>query len=329
MISIVVPIYNAENYIHKCINSILSQTYSNFELILVDDGSVDGSGQICEDFAKFDSRIKVIHQQNAGVSKARNMGIKVAIGDWVTFIDADDYIEKEYLSGLVKFALNQSMLIVQGVKKIGVDDKIIQILDYGDRLYNRDNIESLFHDSDFFHAGFPFGKLYNLSIIKEKHISFNEKISYAEDLVFMLNYICYIKEVKFIRGANYYYQIKTLGLSHKYNSFESEFLMYSKFIEYLKIIAVSNNFTITKESLYYAAIQFMRSIYSLYINNGYFFYKRISIIKQLKAEYYQFIYKYYFPKIDILKICKFLFLNNIYIFDLFCVLKFRRIRFLK
>ena len=101
LVSVIVPVYNTENYIGRCINSILQQSYSFFELLLIDDGSSDDSGLIVEEYAKKDSRIHVFHQVNAGVSAARNLGIKEAHGEYVTFIDSDDYINKDCLLNLV------------------------------------------------------------------------------------------------------------------------------------------------------------------------------------------------------------------------------------
>lgn len=100
LISIIVPVYNIEQHLKKCINSIISQTYPNFELLLVDDGSTDHSGSICNSFAIEDSRIKVIHKENGGLSDARNVAIPVARGNYILFIDGDDYIDQEYISYL-------------------------------------------------------------------------------------------------------------------------------------------------------------------------------------------------------------------------------------
>ena len=97
LITIVVPVYNVEKYLRKCIDSILNQTYKNLEIILVDDGSPDNCGQICDEYAKKDNRIKVIHKENGGVSQARNVGIDNSNGEFIAFVDPDDYIEKEML----------------------------------------------------------------------------------------------------------------------------------------------------------------------------------------------------------------------------------------
>ena len=97
-VSIIVPVYNVEKYLPRCIDSILAQTSTNFELILIDDGSTDKSGMICDEYAKKDNRIKVFHKENGGVSSARNIGLDNASGEWLAFIDPDDAVDKEYLS---------------------------------------------------------------------------------------------------------------------------------------------------------------------------------------------------------------------------------------
>ena len=97
LISVIVPVYNSEQTLHRCIDSILGQTYRNFELLLINDGSKDRSGEICDEYARQDSRVKVFHKENGGVSSARNVGLDNARGDWVTFVDSDDWVGDTYL----------------------------------------------------------------------------------------------------------------------------------------------------------------------------------------------------------------------------------------
>ena len=101
-VSVIVPVYNSEKYLNRCVDSILNQTYRSIELILVDDGSPDNSGRICDEYAEKDSRVRVIHKANAGVSAARNSGLEVASGDYATFVDSDDYIEPDMYSDMME-----------------------------------------------------------------------------------------------------------------------------------------------------------------------------------------------------------------------------------
>ena len=109
-ISIIVPVYNCENYINKCIESILSQSYPYFELLLIDDGSTDKSGEICDKYKSIDSRIKVFHENNNGVSYARNLGISNSIGEYIAFVDSDDWVEPDYISSLITEASKADLI---------------------------------------------------------------------------------------------------------------------------------------------------------------------------------------------------------------------------
>ena len=114
MISVIVPVYNVENYIHHCVDSILSQSFSDFELLLIDDGSNDKSGLICDEYARKDSRIKVYHKENGGVSSARNLGIEKANGEWICFIDADDYVRQDFFSDIQQYLFNDVDIVHWG-----------------------------------------------------------------------------------------------------------------------------------------------------------------------------------------------------------------------
>ena len=107
MISVIVPIYNVEKYLIKCIESIINQTYKDLEIILVDDGSTDSSGKICDEFATKDNRIKVIHKKNGGLSSARNIGLDICKGNYISFIDSDDYIELDMYEKMIKIIVKK------------------------------------------------------------------------------------------------------------------------------------------------------------------------------------------------------------------------------
>lgn len=102
-ISVIVPVYNVQKYLSRCIDSILAQTFTDFELLLINDGSKDNSGKMCDEYAKKDTRIHVFHKENGGVSSARNLGLENVQGEWITFIDSDDYLNINFLSNLIKY----------------------------------------------------------------------------------------------------------------------------------------------------------------------------------------------------------------------------------
>lgn len=208
MVSIIVPIYNSQEYLHKCLNSILRQSYRNFELILVDDGSKDDSGKILDDYKSRDSRIIVIHKPNGGVSSARNAGLEVAQGKYILFIDSDDYVEENYVqtmlenengdwlfSGIIDFANNR------GETPFVFPNRIFNLNDEQDYF--------TFITLGLFNAPFP--KLYQASIIKHYAIRFNTEISFAEDREFNLCYMQYVNQIRTLSYIGYHYRGDTPG----------------------------------------------------------------------------------------------------------------------
>ncbi|MFJ7827546.1 glycosyltransferase [Psychrobacillus sp. NPDC096623] len=172
-VSIIVPVYNAELYLNDCIQSIINQTYKNIEVILINDGSTDTSGFICDDFANIDSRIKVIHQSNSGPSISRNIGIQLAQGKYIQFVDSDDTIDSIMTEKLVESINEESQLVLSGYKNVQVNEdnaRTLQIVSPGVQgiLSNK---EFLMHFGMFFEQSFInplWNKLYITDIIKKK-----------------------------------------------------------------------------------------------------------------------------------------------------------------
>lgn len=206
-ISVIVPIYNAQKHINNCIESILRQNYNKFELILVDDGSTDLTKSILENYSKKYSQIKLITKDNGGVSSARNIGIKHATGEWITFVDADDMLSSNYLSNLIKpIAEFPSIeLIISGYKNVNSKNhEITQEVIYN-RKYSTNAIECFFYNLNIFHfyPFFPYSKLYKTSIIKNHNIYFDEKMSLGEDRTFILQYLSNINNLMVIDSCDY------------------------------------------------------------------------------------------------------------------------------
>jgi len=220
-ISIIIPIYNSEQYLSQCIESILSQTYINFELILIDDGSSDRSPDICDAYTRKDNRIKIIHKSNGGVSSARNIGINNAIGNWITFIDSDDWVNADYLYILVKAIDNNNMLVIQGVNRLLKNDDNSAIVDLGNHIFPSNSYYNLFSKMKLCNYGYAAAKLYNREIISQNNIRFDEDINHSEDLIFMLEYLLKIKTVKVISNSSYYYREYTPGLCSNITSYTS------------------------------------------------------------------------------------------------------------
>ena len=200
-ISIIVPVYNVEKYLERCIRSIISQTYSNWEAILIDDGSTDSSGELCDEIAKIDGRIKVFHKQNEGLGITRNYGIRHADGDYIFFLDSDDFIEKNALMTLCKKAIETDSDIVIGnfyykenkvklpiEKGLYKDEEIIRNIVLRIIGSNPGTADQLTPSSC--------GKIYKRNIFIEENIWFpSERELIWEDLAFNYKYMCKCKKI--------------------------------------------------------------------------------------------------------------------------------------
>ena len=205
LISIIVPVYKVERYLPRCIESILRQTYTNFELILVDDGTPDRSGIICDRYAEKDSRIRVIHKENGGVSSARNAGIDAAQGEWITFIDSDDWVTDNYLSVLSKpfeysdYDLTVGLLefryftILKQTKK-----EACIFADCTDKTEVFDIISKMEFSG-------PTHKLFSKMIIEQNNLRFPVKIAVAEDAIFVKRYLQKCEKIYMTGKTIYHY----------------------------------------------------------------------------------------------------------------------------
>lgn len=206
MISVIVPIYNSELTLERCIDSILSQTYTDFELLLIDDGSQDGSLSICETYATKDTRIRIYHQINNGVSSARNLGLSLALGEWISFIDSDDWVDDDYLMSMIKkLSSSNADLIVSGFVVEG--DQWSKEYSFENAFIKLDN-----NNSSYFHklvrSRLLFGpccKLFNSRIIRDNAISFPINVSYGEDRLFNYSYLRYCKSLVVSSKNTYHY----------------------------------------------------------------------------------------------------------------------------
>lgn len=220
-ISIIIPVYNVCTYLNECIDSVLNQSYSNFELILIDDGSTDGSSDLCDAYLENDSRIKVIHKENGGVSSARNMGIKEANGKWICFIDSDDWIDREYLKILMQ-GEHADMSIVSLICEYPESKVYHKFKHIG--YFNKEGLIGFIND-DLPNLGAlsPCGKLYRRDIINEFGIAFREDINFAEDAIFNLNYYLRIKTALINDEALYHYRTSGTGLTGNLKNHHAQF----------------------------------------------------------------------------------------------------------
>lgn len=207
MISIIVPVYNVSQYLKRCIESILVQDFNAFELILVNDGSTDNSLDICIQYANQDSRIKLIDQPNGGVSHARNKGLQVANGEFICFIDSDDWVEPNYLSTFVSFyQASETDLIISNVVNQKNNSKINN-KQFVDKSIQSESFvpEDFFNGNDFILDNTPFAKFFKKSIVNGNDIRFNIDLKNGEDFIFVLQYALVCKKIDFINSYTYNY----------------------------------------------------------------------------------------------------------------------------
>ena len=234
LVSIVVPVYNVEHYLQECILSLLGQTYKNIEVILVDDGSTDSSGNICDLFAEKDSRIKVIHKRNAGLGYARNSGLEIAKGEYITFIDSDDIAEKNLVELLMN-AVHEAVAdtCIGGFKRISEDGKILFQERYQPEMYERDAVyQNLFarmlgsaadkHDAIRMSV---WNVLYSMKIIRENNIRFpSERMLISEDIIWDSEYYRHSEHAAIIDSTAYNYRVTPGSLTQKYKSNKFEMI---------------------------------------------------------------------------------------------------------
>lgn len=215
MISIIVPIYNREQTLRKCVDSILRQTWQNFELLLIDDGSHDGSGAICDEYARKDNRIKAFHKKNGGVSSARNVGLEHARGEWVSFVDADDFVGEHFLEFFFMHGCDADLL-AQGVTIVDANDLAIDIKrEHDDCLTGVNIIDYALKGIQIDLFGYNHCKLFLRSIIVRNHLRYNEDIHQREDLLFMMDYLQFVRRIITVNAHQYHYWKPALGKQYR------------------------------------------------------------------------------------------------------------------
>lgn len=217
LISIIIPIYNSGRHLTKTLDSILAQSYADWETILIDDGSLDDSPAICDEYARKDTRFKVFHQNNAGVGAARNFGLSMAQGEYITFCDSDDIMTENHLSVAIQ-KIGDADLCIFGFQRFGNrTDRMTLHEEYisgheacKNYMYN---LKENGHTSEFF--CFPWNKLYKRSLLLTNNITFPTDISLREDEIFTYRYIPFLTSIVVIEDALQLYNDEPSGLSAK------------------------------------------------------------------------------------------------------------------
>lgn len=244
LLSVIVPIYNSEHYLHKCIDSILSQSMSDFELILIDDGSVDSSGKICDEYAKKDTRIRVFHKENGGVSSARNLGLDNAQGEWIIFVDSDDWIDDNLLVLLSAQSSEIDLILTSYYKHNKITGEVYK---ESYPLSKKGTVDEILQNDGNLIIGFftPWAKFYRRSIIEKYNLRFDILISSGEDTIFNFQYMKYVYFVQTFNIA-YYNWIEANGLTYKKSSIENVIYTIEKTVNSIEEIERDKNIKMPK-----------------------------------------------------------------------------------
>lgn len=244
VISVIVPVYNVESYLHKCINSIINQSYSNLQIILVNDGSTDHSGEICDQYEQLDYRVEVIHKENGGLTTARRAGMGIASGKYIGFVDADDYIDHEMYKTLYTVAEQYQADFVHSGYFEDSEDKILcapkKIKHYKNVKKEEllSNLFSLYPDAELGPAIWP--NIFSRELIIKCYSFVPDYQSYGEDLISMC--CCIIKGSNFVSIPNAFYHYSKRNDSISNSISEKRFLDYYQLYCLLKEILIANNF---------------------------------------------------------------------------------------
>ena len=338
LISIIIPIYNSEKYLKKCIESVLRQTYINFELILVNDGSLDNSKQVCQEFSLQDLRIRFIDKINEGVSATRNLGLSLAKGEYVTFIDADDFVAETYLEDLYEairlkpnsIAICKFARYIENEKKrVEVDEKLVSY-QKGQDIYEL-ILKKIFVERSIF--GSSCRILIPLSLIKKEDLKF-PLCKIAEDSIFILSLLSETEKVVVVEKTLYFYRIHNESalhaIKHKKNCLQDRIIYFKELDKRLKKSAltveqyknISNtSFLNTQISLYFNA---------LFVREAKEYRKEVKEIdksiftrenKNIEKKYYKLWVKTLSKKDKLIRICvKF---RMLWILRIFLKLKYR------
>lgn len=207
LVSIIIPVYNAEKYIKQCIESVLKQTYNAFELLIIDDGSTDFSGKICDEYMLFTEKVQVFHQKNLGVSAARNVGLEHARGKFIVFIDADDILTEDSVERRI-FEIGDADLLIGSYDVVNDDMNIIKEMPKCVK-YNWNQgeaIKNLFEGAEIGYQGYLWNKMFRKKIIMDNKIKFKNGVAYNEDCLFMLEYLLRCNYIKLIDAKLYFYR---------------------------------------------------------------------------------------------------------------------------
>lgn len=290
-ISVIIPCYNIDKHLSKCIESVLAQTFEDFELLLIDDGSSDSTLAICEEYQKKDTRVKFFSHQNKGVSDTRNRGVDLAQGKCIMFIDGDDFIKDDYFNYFITDYSKEIWAICGFTnvreKKTTENRYFLELL----KLFPNGKIERIdfLKLLKYYSLSSPCARIYDRKIIIDENIRFNENITYQEDLAFNLRYLNHVKEIKLLDYFGYFY------IEHK-NSSTSRFHKNFDHIELLfdslnRMVISNDDKLIVKEFIFQSVLRKISNIFHPKSNKNHF--EKITELSALfKSKYFNYTYDY-------------------------------------
>lgn len=284
MISIIIPVYNVAPFLDNCLQSVKNQTWKDWQCILVDDGSSDGSERICDEWRKRDKRFHVIHQENRGVSMARNKGVECAKGEYIAFIDSDDWVDKEYLADMIS-EVEKGELVLCGLMR-QENGRIVNMVCPDNQMILMSETKSEKRIAKLIEQSLLFGpcvKLYKRSLIKSNHIRFPDNCSYGEDLQFNFQYLKYVNTIVCVNKSHYHYRFVPQSLSNilRLTQFTEDYEQWKIIKEFFEEKKLFNDFM--KEVLYKRlwGIVYDGLFISHLIRNRYMYIKNILSIKDI------------------------------------------------
>ncbi len=287
-ISVIVPVYNAEPCLVRCIDSILTQTFRDFELLLIDDGSKDRSGAICDRYAARDSRVKVFHKVNGGVSSARNVGLDHAGGEWITFCDSDDYVRDAYLENLLSHTDEHTDMVISYAEVYGRHG-FVRKERYPAKRVDESNFETIFVENDMHWHTSPWSKLYRRAFIEKNGIRFCEGMHIGEDALFLYTVLLSSKGTYISGDADYcYFACTENSLTKRVNSLDAELLSYGNIKQLVEGMIESRSIQKTQavRNLCWMIASYQRRVLNALYHNKVAKARRLDILEDIDWTYY-------------------------------------------
>lgn len=292
LVSVVVPIYNAEKYLTVCVDALLAQTYTHIEILLVNDGSEDRSGTLCDEYAQRDSRVRVLHLQNGGVSRARNHALDVIKGEWVCFADADDEVTPHYIEHFVD-AMEEGVDVIISEAVFVHEDGSREWLSY--KNYGTLSLPEIFLDNELSAHGYAWAKCYRCwpmnSGTDGLSMRFPEEIKFSEDLIFVIQYLAVSPKAKYIPYADYIYYLRSGSASRKIFTYEIERRCFCEYIAQMQKLSTIAGIELMQlsSSASILSMLFARVRNSMYIKKELSREERVNFYKNIAPEISQII----------------------------------------